>query len=387
MIVTLVVLLALLGHGYVWVGIVNRLHGLGGARKLIVWASYFCILCFLALPAATVWRWEVLELETFRLSGSSASLLKAYVYFCASWGVVKLLLLRFDDRQRDQPDTLLSWRQERSPLAEQLDSNVYQGTYPRLLSLAPGNQSLLLTIDYKKLRIPRLPARYEGIRIAHLSDLHMTGRLGRRLFEVVVEQVNQLQADAVMITGDIVENDSCLPWLAESLAHLRAKYGVYFILGNHDYYIDSSETLRRLTDAGLHYLEKNWLEVQWQGEPVVLAGNELPWRTGTAAHPAAPPRREDQLPLRISLMHTPDQFGWAQQHDVDLALAGHVHGGQFRLPILGPVACPSLYGTRYACGVFRQGNTVMHVTRGISGVLPLRWNCLPEIAILELAKS
>ena len=83
-------------------------------------------------------------------------------------------------------------------------------------------------------------------------------------------------------------------------------------------------------------------------------------------------------------MHTPDQFDWAVNHGVDLALAGHTHGGQVCFPLLGAVASPSLYGTRFAGGTFRQGDTVMHVTRGISGETPLRWNCPPEIAVLEL---
>jgi predicted MPP superfamily phosphohydrolase len=72
---------------------------------------------------------------------------------------------------------------------------------------------------------------------------------------------------------------------------------------------------------------------------------------------------------------------------VDLALAGHTHGGQVQLPILGVVASPSLHGTRYACGVFRRGNTVMHVSRGLGGETPFRWRCPPEIALLELTAA
>lgn len=65
-------------------------------------------------------------------------------------------------------------------------------------------------------------------------------------------------------------------------------------------------------------------------------------------------------------------------------LAGHTHGGQVQLPLLGVIMSPSLHGTRYACGVFRRGRTVMHVTRGVGGETPLRWRCPPELALLEL---
>ena len=72
--------------------------------------------------------------------------------------------------------------------------------------------------------------------------------------------------------------------------------------------------------------------------------------------------------------------------DADLALAGHTHGGQIQLPILGPIMSPSLHGSRYACGVFRRCDTVLHVGRGVSGETPLRWRCPPEIALLELTQ-
>jgi predicted MPP superfamily phosphohydrolase len=84
------------------------------------------------------------------------------------------------------------------------------------------------------------------------------------------------------------------------------------------------------------------------------------------------------------LAHSPDQFGWAQANEVDLMLAGHNHGGQVCLPLLGPIVAPSLHGVRYGSGTFRAGNTVMHVSRGTSSLTPLRWNCPPEIAVLTL---
>ena len=340
--------------------------------------------CFLVLPVLVVTRWQVEEIGTYPVTGFTSAPLKAYFYLTAIWGATKLLFLAWGDLERDQPDTLLSTHQVRSKLAEGLPPDIYQGDYARRLSRVPGNQALQLCIDHKQLRIPRLHPRHAGIRIAHISDLHMTGRLGPQWYEVVAQQVNQLQPDVVAITGDILENEACWPWLTDSLATLRAELGVYYVLGNHDFYVDSRRTCQILSEAGLQYLSGSWLETEWRGAPVVLAGNELPWQNQAATIRAAPARDAEQLPLRISLLHTPDQFGWAAAHDVDLALAGHTHGGQVRLPILGAVASPSLYGIRYACGVFCRENTVMHVTRGIGGKIPLRWNCPPEIAMLEL---
>jgi predicted MPP superfamily phosphohydrolase len=75
---------------------------------------------------------------------------------------------------------------------------------------------------------------------------------------------------------------------------------------------------------------------------------------------------------------------WASRHDGDLLLAGHTHGGQIRLPIVGPVLSPSNIDVHYSCGVFQSGPLISHVSRGISGKLPLRYNCPPEITKLVL---
>jgi predicted MPP superfamily phosphohydrolase len=142
-----------------------------------------------------------------------------------------------------------------------------------------------------------------------------------------------------------------------------------------------------LQEQGLTCLSGRWLETEWNGAPVLLVGNERPWGEQVAELDALPSSSASQLPLKLMLLHTPDQFTWACDLGADLALAGHTHGGQIRFPLLGPIVCPSRYGTRYACGVFRRGRTVMHVTRGIAGKTPLRLNCPPEIALLELVAS
>jgi predicted MPP superfamily phosphohydrolase len=93
------------------------------------------------------------------------------------------------------------------------------------------------------------------------------------------------------------------------------------------------------------------------------------------------------LEFRIGVSHSPDQLPWAKQLGVSLLLCGHTHGGQIRFPWIGPIIAPSKYGSRFASGVFYQSPTLMHVSRGISGVHPIRLGCLPEVSILELRKK
>ena len=114
-----------------------------------------------------------------------------------------------------------------------------------------------------------------------------------------------------------------------------------------------------------------------------MAGNELPWFPPAADLSQAPPPAPDG-PLRIVLAHSPDQIAWAQSADVDLMLAGHTHGGQIRLPLLGPIFVPSRWGVHYASGLFHAAPTTMHVSRGVSAEFPVRVGCPPELAHLVL---
>ena len=84
---------------------------------------------------------------------------------------------------------------------------------------------------------------------------------------------------------------------------------------------------------------------------------------------------EPESDFFLLVSHTPDHFHWAVRQEYDLVLSGHTHGGQVRFPLIGPVFAPSLHGTRYTSGTFARGSTVLHVSRGVSGIHPLRWLC------------
>jgi len=379
-----VLLLAILGHGYFWIDGVNRLHAWSGPRVLIDVPTYAAVLAFLALPIFVVWDWWHLGVGWTGYVWSQPGFLPRYLQFCVYWGVAKLVLNQIHQRKIDHPQTLLSSRQENSNLVPSENPLPVSGIATQVLARLPGNQCLQLTVSFKQLAIPRLHPKHEGLKIAHLSDLHMTGRIEQRWYEAVVEQANQLEPDVIAITGDILEKESCWPWLPETLGRLRAKQGVYFILGNHDFFIDANRTCQILCDAGLVYVGGSRIETQWNGAAVSITGNERPWGADELEEQKAPARDANQRPLKLVLAHSPDQFAWSCRQDADLVLAGHTHGGQIRFPLLGAVACPSVHGTRYACGTFRSGKTVMHVSRGISGERPIRWNCPPEIALLEL---
>lgn len=248
----------------------------------------------------------------------------------------------------------------------------------------PGNEILRLCVNRRELVLPRLPESLDGWTITHLSDLHITGQMTKAFYHAVIDQANHFESDCVMVAGDVYDKDFCIDWANDVLSRLKAPHGVSFVFGNHDVRLhDVAAARRALAVAGWNDLGAAVQTAQWRDAMVLLAGNEFPW---------FPPPADELVPpvderFRILLAHTPDQIDWALRHGFDLVLAGHNHGGQIRLPIAGPLVSPSRYGVRYAGGTFRKGETLMHVSRGVSGTNPLRWNCQPEITQLVLRRE
>src|SRR5262249_33838213 len=143
---------------------------------------------------------------------------------------------------------------------------------PSWLGKLPGNEVLKLCIQHRTIAIPRLSHSVEPLRIAHLTDLHMSGRITRPYFQRVVEETNNLGADIIAITGDIVEREPCIDWLPQTLGRLRAESGVYFVLGNHDRHVDVNRLKAALTGVGLIHLGANCRELTIRGLSVILGG-------------------------------------------------------------------------------------------------------------------
>ena len=131
-----------------------------------------------------------------------------------------------------------------------------------------------------------------------------------------------------------------------------------------------------------YMIGNGWRRLEVRGEPLLAIGHEGPWATPGPDLTDCP-----QGPFRLCLSHTPDNIAWARRHGIDLMLAGHVHGGQIRFPLIGSVLVPSRYGRRYDCGTFDEPPTVLHVSRGLAGEDPLRFNCRPEVSKLILRRA
>ncbi len=382
--IVVLALIALIGHASVCIALINRMHGIGLSRPALRLCDVFWYSFAVGTPAGIYylyqhrhpgqWDQPVTWLAAIYFAGAIAATGAALVFRYAL------------QKNLQRPVTqLVSNHTDYISVAERIGHRPVGDLLTRCLAAVPGNQILDLSVHVKSLRLPRLDPALDGLTITHLSDLHFTGQLKKEFFVEVIRQANELDGDMVVITGDIIDKARCLAWIPEVLGELRSRIGVYFVLGNHDKRLKNDRLVRdTVAEAGAIDLGGRVQLIEHAGCPIVLAGNELPWHTPAANMQDAPALHNGDRPLRILLTHTPDQLNWARRNDFDLMLAGHTHGGQVRFPLIGPVLSPSLFGVRHASGTYFYQPTLLHVSRGISGTRPLRFNCPPELTKLVL---
>ncbi|MEO1495709.1 MAG: metallophosphoesterase [Planctomycetota bacterium] len=361
---------ALIGHGALWVEAVNRLHGLGLPRKLVDALTGLCGLAVAGIPLYAAWRLGASDTLPAWLAG----------YAHASIGVLALVIAgRLALRGDPQRITGGHATATITTLDLTSDAGVVAGCHPTVRRIArlPGNQLLRVAVEERELLLARLPSGWDGMRIAHLTDLHMAGRLGVEYFRAIVDRTNAWRPDFVFITGDIVEHPPQLDWVGPVLGGLDPSVASYFILGNHDEKVDCAELRTRLEAANIADVGSEPAIVSERFPGLAITGDERPWFA------TVPPALPD-APLHLRLAHTPDRFAAARRDGVDLMFAGHCHGGQVCFPVLGPLLCPSRHGVRYAAGTFRADGTVMHASRGTGSLFPLRYACPPELGLFTL---
>jgi predicted MPP superfamily phosphohydrolase len=386
-------LAAFIGHFALAVWLFNRLHALPLPVRLIKVTDKLIVLAAAAVCCVFLWRWAATghALVPWQSAGEPPAdrwLWLGYALLCWAVAIAVLPVWLIPKLRERVPAALLKSEARTIDVAERLGRQPIHGLKTNILARIPGNQFLRIAVERKTVRLERLPRALDGLTIAHLSDLHMTGHLGPEFFELVVTETSALEPDLIVITGDILERERCLPWGPPILSRLRARYGVYFIFGNHEMRLSDPAGLRQsLITAGLTDLGSRCETLKIRGAEVLLAGNERPWFGASPPLPLSPspPLSVSSSPcLRILLSHTPDHLPWARAHAFDLMLAGHNHGGQIRLPYLGALISPSHYGWRYAGGLYHEPPTLLHVSRGVAGDHCLRLNCPPELALLTL---
>jgi uncharacterized protein len=309
--------------------------------------------------------------------------IRGYAVLCAitgtvAWPVASLVLAL---RRRPEGIDLVA---EVRPIAGpgERDELIGDGRHSWLLRL-PGNESFQLCLREWDVAIPDLPEPLAGLRIVQISDLHLAPCFRRAYFERVIGACRDWEADLIVLTGDVVDDDEAIGWIEPLLAPLEARLGKYAILGNHDERHQPQTIIAALNRAGFETLEGEWTTIDVDGATVALGGTSAPWG------PDVDPRAIPPADFRVLLSHSPDRFYRAARWAIDLMLSGHNHGGQIRLPFVGAVFVPSRYSRRFDRGFFRRGHTLMYASEGIAGKHPVRYGCTPEVArfVLKIARS
>ncbi len=233
--------------------------------------------------------------------------------------------------------------------------------------------------------LPHLPPAFDGLTIAHISDLHFGDFMTRERIAAVVEGVNALQPDVIAVTGDFVSIilDDTPALITETLAALHAREAIVAVLGNHDHWTDAPVVAQAVRESGARLLLNEHMTLQRDGAALYFAGVDDIWEQQhdlDAALFGIP----TNAPI-VLLAHEPD---FADEvtvtGKVSLQLSGHSHGGQVRLPFIGAPQLPWL-GEKYDMGLYDVDGMALYVTRGVGMVRPhVRFNCRPEIAHITL---
>lgn len=242
----------------------------------------------------------------------------------------------------------------------------------------------LLIVKHYKIQNKNLT----GLKVVFASDFHLKKNESQKL-KKIVKKINSQNPDIVLFGGDFANCPSYKCTLhpkkiAEEIGNIKAKYGVYSTLGNHDYWLDANAIRQSLTQCNVTVLIN-------QNSCINISNNRKLCISGLDCFSPSEDDINEILKQHhsptILLSHSPDVFPEVPDF-VDLILAGHTHGGQINIPFYGPIFVPSDYGTKYAAGLIKEKNKKMIVSKGIgTSSIHIRFNCLPEIVVIDFVNK
>ncbi len=266
-----------------------------------------------------------------------------------------------------------------------------------------------LNYQIRRVEIPmaNLPDALDGMKIAQLSDIHLSGYISREDVRRAVDMANDLSPDLSVVTGDFITgaSDPLQDCIAE-IRRLAAPLGIYGCNGNHEIYAKAEDAAERLfTEAGMKLLRSENATLNFRGAQLNLIGVDYQRERGPGGRRIQTLAGVDQLVRRdmpnILLSHNPNSFNRAAELGIELSLAGHTHGGQVQVEILDHRLSPARFITDYIAGLYARPMGVaaatgeapiakshLYVNRGLGTVgAPVRLGVPPEITLITLRKA
>lgn len=260
-----------------------------------------------------------------------------------------------------------------------------------------------LVVNRQLVKVKRWDKTFDGLKIALISDIHAgSNGVTEEKIRRVVETANAQNPDITVLLGDYVSQQSGnrqelkmpLEIIADNLRGLRAKYGVFAVLGNHDGEYGDRRIYDALTNIGIEVLEHEYTYIEKDGKKLKIVGLEDQLKIRSWGDYQKKVREllmsSEKTESVLFLEHAPDMFVVLLtdpflKENLNLLLAGHSHGGQVWLPVIGSPVVPSSYGQKYAYGHIREEDADMFVTTGIGeSILPIRFLVPPEVAVIEV---
>ncbi len=252
-----------------------------------------------------------------------------------------------------------------------------------------------ITVSQVVVTLKRLPAAFDGVRIAQLSDIHFNSFMTVDHLDRVIEMTNAQKPDLVMLTGDFVtashrrnrrnrDANAEQAWpCANLLRRLESPQGCFAVLGNHDYDTNADIVAEALGNGGqIQVLRNRAVALERDGARLWLAGVD-----DALAHHAEPEDALRGVPKQectVVAVHEPDLADEMRKFPVDFQISGHSHGGQIRFPVVGALYLPP-FARKYPLGRYQFGEFQLYTNRGIGVIgLPMRFLCPPEITVFTL---
>jgi uncharacterized protein len=250
------------------------------------------------------------------------------------------------------------------------------------MGLAAGVWATLYpAMTHIRLPIQHLPSALDGLRIAHLSDLHLGMPLSVGAARRALAKTEASRPDLVLLTGDFISYREHLPLLRHTLEGITAPLGVFAVFGNHDHKTDPATLKRELRALGVTVLDNAHRVIKGDAT-LVIAGVDDMWHGRPNLDRALRGAPKDALTLLLA--HSPDYATVAAQTRVAVQFAGHTHAGHIRLPLLGSLFLPR-HGVRFPHGLRRVGDMWLVISNGLGG-LPLRIGTRAETLLVTLRR-
>jgi uncharacterized protein len=274
-------------------------------------------------------------------------------------------------------DRINAYRSSEAPIRQ------LAGNWSRVAKTAI-DEANSLSLERVDIYLKRLPKALDGFKIIHLSDTHHSPFTSLEHIRRAIKVANRLKPDMFVLTGDYVSHErEYIAPVAGELSRLKAEFGVHACLGNHDHWTDADLVTHLFRGEGINVLVNQGFRLEARGASFWLAGVD-DHMVGKTDLPAAL-RGSFPDEMKLLLAHNPVVFREAARWGVDLTLSGHTHGGQIKFRDEDKRLLPR---RKLTSGLHSRKDSQIYITRGIGTVVvPMRFQCPPEISLLELRTS